>query len=950
MKKTNLLFRSLLTLVCLVASFSFASAYTTVKSIAELKNLADGAQFIYEGKAMTTLHFYRYNSPIPGIFVQDDNKDVIFLAHPNFLPTATWFDDPNYNGYKMHQGGTIVTSFSGTFKKASGNNPDRVTFTEDDLEFIESGSYGNPIPYAEVTADELIANPSKYAYQVVKFTSDVTKTGSGLYGTNYSVNNAEGSLNVHLSAQLDGRSFPAGGTFYGMVDKYGTGYQFLILDRYHIEPTKFFNLVDLYNFVDNKNSLSVSTVELEIVEPALVNFVARMPMTSNYYIQATTNGQTSALCVSATSRGNTFAAQVGDSIKGLKGFYSKLSVEDGLYKGSMFRIREENFSKVSVINSGNPISWQEQKVYNILQTPEMFESRLISLPVGEFKLVNFTENNEVVERVAFVQFDGDLRKQYDTIRVQMAGGVDMTQFVGTKAAIMGVYDLSEAIAAGYPTIILRDENDIIGNKSFASIGEMLAAGQPLSTKVTYEITNPVLVTYKHFSQNTQGDNEHMCGLYVQDATGAILYKTGQPVENVNPGDSIVGIKGAFQYERNVPGRQEHYIKGDAQNEITVVNSGNPLTPQVTTLDQIVNDPMSFASRLVKIDNLETTVKFGFSQGYPYETQFIYQNKSTMNVVWDRLYENMTAIGVVEYGIMGYGLTIFPIEVQNTVKDFDGTCRRIRDIKKLASGTEFTYVGNATTTFTDYENGILIQDYTGGILLKNAKLGDNGTTKVKSGMVITNIKGKYQPAKDDIIASIEIADADIDNITILAEDCGFTCRSTDINVVQHFYNKYLMGEALMLRGADIRESEGSYVIVFAYNDGVNDVEVKVPAVAKGAIDFSKNLVVGYARKFDGVLTFVMVSDEEPEYTEPELPETPDPGVDVENVFAQHAIYISAEGQLFAPEALTISLYDVNGRLVVANESSVLNLTSCNRGVYLVRSTYADGSIQITKVVR
>lgn len=958
MKSTNLLSRAIFTLMCIVASISFASAYTTVKSIAELKNLADGAQFIYEGNAMTTLHFYRYNSPIPGIFVQDDNKDVIFLAHANFMPTATWFDDPNYNGYKMHQGGTVVTSFSGTFKKASGNNPDRVTFTEDDLEFIESGSYGNPIPYAEVTMDELIANPSQYEYQAVKVTADVTKTGTGLYGTTYSFTNDAASMPIHLSAQLDGRSFPAGGTFYGMCDKYGSGHQFLILDRYHVEPTKFYNLVDLYNFVDDKNRSSVSGVELEILEPALVNFVARMPMNSNYYIQATTNGQTSALCVSATSRGNTFAAQAGDSIKGLKGYYSKLSVEDGLYKGSMFRIKEENFGKVSVINSGNPISWQEQKVYNILETPVMFESRLISLPVGEFKLVNFTENNEVVERVAFVQFDGDLRKQYDTIRIQMVGGVDLTPYVGTKAAVMGIYDLSEAIAAGYPTIILRDENDIIGNKSFASIGEMIAAGQPLSTKVTYEITNPVLVTYKHYSANTQGGSEHMCGLYVQDATGAILYKTGQPVENVNPGDSIVGIKGTFQYERNIPGRQEHYLKGEASNAITVLSSNNPLTPMPTTLDQIVNDPMSFASRLVRIDNLETTVKFGFSQGYPYETQFIYQNGSTMNVVWNRLYENMTAIGVVEYGIMGYGLTIFPIEVQNTVKDFDGTCRRIKDIKKLASGTEFTYVGNATTTFTDYENGILIQDYTGGILLKNAKLGDNGTTKVKSGMVITNIKGKYQPANGDIIAAIEIADADIDNITILAEDCGFTCRSTDINVVQHFYNKYLVGEALMLRGADIRKSEGSYVIVFAYNDGVNDVEVKVPAIAKGDIDFSKNLVVGYARKFDGVLTFVMVSDEEPEYTEPELPENPgsgdNPGDDtgnaIDNIMAQHAIYLSVDGLLCAPEATNIAIYDANARLLMVNNAATVNIAQLNRGVYIVRSTYADGSVQMTKIIR
>ena len=33
------------------------------------------------------------------------------------------------------------------------------------------------------------------------------------------------------------------------------------------------------------------------------------------------------------------------------------------------------------------------------------------------------------------------------------------------------------------------------------------------------------------------------------------------------------------------------------------------------------------------------------------------------------------------------------------------------------------------------------------------------------MQITNIKGKYIPASGDILASIEIADTDIDNITI-----------------------------------------------------------------------------------------------------------------------------------------------------------------------------------------
>ena len=914
-------------------------AWTTVKSLAELRQLPDGTEVIFEGEAMTTSHFSRYNSPINGIFIQD-STDAILLNHQYFNAKNTWFEDPNYNGYKMNQGGTVVTSFSGTFKKATTTMPDRVVFTEDDMEYVESSTTDNPIPYISLTIDELIANSAKYENMVVSVNSSVVKEGKGVYNTTYSFVSGENKMPIHLSAGVDGRSVPAGGTFKGICDKYNNNYQFLVLDRYHIEPTAFFSIVDLYNFVDDKNKALVAATEVEIIEPALVNYVAQMRMGANYYVQATndaTPAQTSALCIALTSRSSVFSAQAGDSIKGMKGYYSKLAVIDGAYQGSMLHIQEANFANLEVVNSGNPISWQEQKVYNILQTPDKFESRLLSLPVGEFKNVTFKENGQDVERMAFIQYDGDLRKEYDTIRVQLAGGGDLTPYVGMKVAIMGILDLSEAISGGYPTILLRSEDDIIYDKVYDNIGAMLAEGKPRSSKVTYEIKNPVLVTYKHYSANTQGDNEHMCGLYLQDATGAILLKTGQPIEGVEPGDSITGVKGSLQYDEQ--GHQEHYLKGSATNPITVKNSNNQFVPQEVTLDAVVNNPMQYASHLIKIDNLETAMKYGFSQGYPYETEFIYQNGAMMNVLWTKLYENMSVIGVVEYGIMGYGLTIFPIEVENTTKVFDGTCTRIKDIKNLAKGTEFTYVGNATTTFTDYENGILIEDYTGGILLKNEKLGDKGTAKVKSGMLITNIKGKYQPASGDVMASVEIADADVDNITIKNVSEQIECYATDVNVLNYFYSKYFVGRAIMLRQPVIEERDGAYILVFAYYDSAGtETRVEMPAIAKGDVDFTSKTFVGYARKFDGVLTFVIVGNE--------IPEQP---VDVEFVENSNLVYL-IDNNIMAQNATTIEVYDINGRVVASSNSDQINVSALNRGIYLVRSVYVDGTYQITKVIK
>jgi hypothetical protein len=922
--------RNLLSLLFVVSSL-LSYAAVTVNSIADLKKLEDGTKVVFSGEAMTTMHF----RDAGGIFIQDADTNSIFLKHSYLSATNTYFNTPSYNGYKVNQGGTVVKSFTGTFKKATTYSPDRVEFTNSEIDKIETGSYDNSIPYIDVTVKDIVLNPAKYEYLALKITSNVTKKGEGLYATTYSFAMDSLELPINLYSALAGRSIPAAGTFYGMCDKYGSAYQFLVLDRYHVEPTSFFNLVDLYNFVDDKNRETISMSEVEIVDPMLVNFVAKMPEKTNYYIESTSNGQTVAVYFSVSSSNKNIVAQPGDSIKGLKGYYSKIIFEDNLYKGSTFRINENSGLSIEIVNSNNAINWKEEKVYNILLSPSNYESRLLSLPIGVFTKVNFKELGKNVERVAFVQYDSHRRKN-DTIRVLMVGDVDMEKYIGLKSAIMGIFDLSEEISCGYPTILLRNESDIVSDQEFASIGDMIAAGKPYSTKVTYKITNPVLVTYKYYKENTNGDNEHMCGLYLQDATGAILYKTSQPIDGVEPGDSISGLKGAFQYESNIPGYQEHYLIGDVNNKFVVLNKNNEFNPTEVTLDEIVANPMKFAASLIKIDNLERTTKFGFSQGSAYETDFIYQNGATMNVVWDNLYEFMSVVGVVEYGVMGYGLTILPIDIKNTTPEFQGTCSRIKDIKFLKPGTEFTYTGKATVTFTDYENGILIQDYTGGILLKNVSLGDSGTSLIKSGMVITNIKGIYQPANGDIISCIEITDANIANISV-EDEVDFICRPTDINVINEFFSEYLEGEALMLRDANIRKTETAYEIVFAYTQGGNNIEAKLPMVAKNNVNVYSQTLIGYARRFDGVLTFVAVEDDY------------DVSVDTDKVF-EHEDIFCFNNQVVAPEAVCLCVYDINGRLLMLEKTSTVNISALNKGIYLVRAIYNDESCQVTKIIR
>lgn len=945
MKKINLNFKGLFFVLVFFVSIMSVSAATTVTTIADLKALDNGTKVTFNGEAMTTLHLNYSLSTQNGIFIQDALGNAIFLQHAYLSETNTFFDDDRYDGYKMNKGGTEVFSFTGTFKKADSSYPDRIEFTDGEMENVKTGTTGNPIPYVEITKDELLADPSKYEGLALKLVADVTKEGTTFYTTTFCFMNSENKLPINIVSGISGgRSFPAAGTFYGMCLNYRNNYQYLISDRYSIEPTAFFKLNDLNEFVDDVNRDYISTIEIEIKEPVIVNYVAKMLNSANYYVESTNNAipaVTSGVCISVLSRVMNISVQEGDSIKGLKGFYSKYKKDGEITQGSIFRIQEENLSKLEVVSSENNINWKEDKVYNILLNPSKYESRLLSLPIGTFKNVVFLENGQEVERTAFIQYDGALRKQYDTIRVQIAGGGDLTPYIDKEYAIMGILDLSETISFGYPTILLRDERDILFDREFENIGAMLAEGKPRSTNVEYSIKNPVLVTYKYYAENNVGGGEHMCGLYIQDSTGAILYKTGQQVAGVNVGDSVVGIKGKFQFGSRL--REEaHYFKAEATTPLEVLSSANELKPLKVTLEEVVNDPMLYASRYIEIENLETIVRFGFSQGYAYETEMLYQNGITMtlNSLWKNKYDNMSVTGVVGYGIMGYGFTILPDQVRNTTKSFDGICYRIKDIKNLSAGTEFTYVGDATTTFTDYENGILIEDYTGGILLKNSKLGDNGTSAIKPGMLITNIKGKYHPSADDIIANIEILDEDLENIQVKEENHVIDYYSTDVNVINYFYSKYLEGKALMLRKPTILEKNGAYVFVFSYSDAEgNETVISLPVVTKGDIDITEDEFVGYVRKFDGVLTFVVVGND--------ASDTP---VNIDDTKVEEGIFLSASKELYAPQAISIVVYDINGRVVTMTGASQINLSALNKGVYVVRATYVDGSYQIVKVIR
>ena len=908
-----------LILILAILYSALAFAQTTCSTIAEIKSQPDGTAIVFQGAAMTTYHQGELSGisyGVNGILMQDATG-VILLKNAAFKATSTTYNDSTRTSYLAHLGGTEITKIVGTFKKATSDLPDRIEFSgNSELRQVTTSSNGNEIPYQSVALSDFLASPADYELLSIAINTDeVVKEGSKMY---FKLGDKRVELKPYFT--VVNSSFPKGAVYYGFCENYKGNYRFSIETRKYILPSSFSNIVDMYNFTDDSNSSIVSNCEVEIKEPVLVNYAETEATKINYYVQSSYLKQTKGFVFSVDKNSN-IVFEAGDSIVGLKGHYSKYKLDNGVSVPTTFAIKDSDLSEIKVVNNKNSLTFRETKITTIKGDISKHEGQLVALPRGEIKKAG--------DKYFFCTLKSS-SSSYDSIRVVIKDATDLSRFVDVEAVIGGVFSLM----SGEPTIILRSSKDIITDDIvFESIGEMIASGTPIVADIIYELSNPVLVTYKYANED-----KGLYGLYLQDSTGAILCKTNGVVANVNVGDSIVGIKGIFHFG-NRQYEVGHYLNVEDMASIKVVNNNNESQPMVVTLSQIINDPIAYASHLVKVENIETITRFGVSQGTPYETNVIYQDGSSLTVVWPNMYDEMEVVGVVEYGVMGQRLTIFPVEVKDITKEFNGTCRRIVDIKKLAAGTEFTYVGDATTTFTDYENGILVQDYTGGILLKNAKLGDKGDAEIKSGTLITNIKGKYYPASGDILSCIEIADVDIANIVVKEENVDFECRNSDVNSLNIFYDKYLEGEALVFVAANIKKSEsGNYVITFSYYEGSDEKIITLPAIAKGYVDIAKFELVGYARKFNGVLTFVMVGDQDSDK------------VDIDDEVIIRDVFVSSNGELFAPEAIKLEVYDINGRILVVNESSQLNLSFLNKGVYLVRSIYNDTTTQITKIVR
>lgn len=108
------------------------------------------------------------------------------------------------------------------------------------------------------------------------------------------------------------------------------------------------------------------------------------------------------------------------------------------------------------------------------------------------------------------------------------------------------------------------------------------------------------------------------------------------------------------------------------------------------------------------------------------------------------------------------------------------CKTIAELRQQKNGTEVLYTGTATTTFYG-PGGILIQDETGYLYVKNGLLSEWGSAKVRTNMKITEIFGTFRTATNEEMTQIEIEfNEDVQYIEIKEQNVAFNITDVALN--------------------------------------------------------------------------------------------------------------------------------------------------------------------------
>ena len=137
------------------------------------------------------------------------------------------------------------------------------------------------------------------------------------------------------------------------------------------------------------------------------------------------------------------------------------------------------------------------------------------------------------------------------------------------------------------------------------------------------------------------------------------------------------------------------------------------------------------------------------------------------------------------------------------------CSTIAEIRNLENGSNVKYTGLATTTFYGV-GGILIQDETGALYVKNAQLAESGSSSVRTNMQITSISGTFKKSTAEEMSHIEVANRAVTSIEIKNQEATFTIA--DVATADFLANPQSFEcQPIRLSNVDVKSTGWAYYI-------------------------------------------------------------------------------------------------------------------------------------------
>ena len=639
MKKITL-FLSIIFALCINLN-----AQVECKTIAEIKALEKGTECQYVGTATTTYYYGDF-----GVMMQDETG-AILLYNSNLGAKKAGSHEKIKVTTNMQ-----ITDVWGKFQTEGGSLLDRIVLTDDDAEWIEVKNTNATFTPEVVDFDEYMTKLDEYKGVAVTFNEiNIRSVGETLNGEFYSLTTGA-TLSVPFDARIG--NLPVKASVNGFLGRDGNGRNiFMIGSHDDITPLSFNSIKDIKNVVLKYNE----ALNYDMLDTFAVSHVIKDTDKTIVYIQEKDKYEPDhydlGLRIEISSVEN---INTGDYIAGISGKFRPFAGDSiqGLRGASFFQNSDK---QIEVVGNGANCRSLAKYIYTLnadgMQNAFRYESTLVVFSGGKvvkntdgtYSYVNENENGTGRQSVRFV----------------VTGVDDLSIYDGKECAVRGVLDVANNYPDNQFTIICRSADDVLPSvMQFATIKELIASGE-LGSDIVYELTNPVLVTYTF----AKTQNTPTYYFVVQDETAGIIVDLGvTPMDNIQAGDSIEGLKGVYNNTRGIT--TDFLAVSDLiRHSIIVKNSNNEVKGIEVTFAEILADKKLYENRVVTVRGVKKGSVFHSGTDYMPEdavegcfvqgTDTIYYTTGA-NAGDFTLYDYMDITGVVDNKVIGEYYSIWPL--------------------------------------------------------------------------------------------------------------------------------------------------------------------------------------------------------------------------------------------------------------------------------------------------